>query len=157
MRRKIPTKTMHGLTGSPEYRCWQSIRRRCLNKNHTYYKYYGGRGIKISPKWLEDFPVFLSDIGTRPSNKHTLDRYPNNNGNYEPGNVRWATRKEQVDNRRTTRNVKIDGILRPVSDVCRELGINPKVVSGRIDRGWTPERAILTPPLWSRPDLSREK
>lgn len=71
---------------------------RCLNPKNPWYSRYGGRGITVSIRWL-DFKNFLTDMGERPEGK-TLDRYPNNDGNYELGNCRWATRKEQRQNQR---------------------------------------------------------
>lgn len=71
---------------------------RCINPNDPAWKYYGGRGIKVCQRWMQ-FENFLADMGLRPPGL-TIDRYPNNNGDYEPGNVRWATMKEQAANRR---------------------------------------------------------
>jgi len=90
----------HGLRNTPEYRAWSAMKTRCYNKKTgDKYRIYGGRGITVCREWLHNFPAFLEHIGNRPSTGHSLDRI-NNNGNYEPGNVRWATRKEQQQNRR---------------------------------------------------------
>jgi hypothetical protein len=75
------------------------MRARCTNSNTKYWKWYGGLGVKVCPQW-EDFAVFLADMGAAPTLKHSLDRWPDPAGNYEPGNVRWATRKEQQTNKR---------------------------------------------------------
>ena len=84
---------------TPEYNAWAAMKNRCGNKKNKKYHRYGGRGIKVCEEWRNDYLAFLSHVGRRPSENHSLDRYPNRNGNYEPGNVRWATRKEQQANR----------------------------------------------------------
>lgn len=86
----------HGLSDNPEHRTWTRIRERCNNPNHGDYARYGGRGIKVCARW-DVFENFLADMG--PRNGRTIDRYPNNDGDYEPGNCRWATMKEQSANR----------------------------------------------------------
>ena len=79
---------------SPEYRSWQMMKNRCLNPNAHDYAYYGGRGISIVKKWQDSFEAFLEDVGERPSPKHSIDRI-DNDGNYEPNNVRWATKQNR--------------------------------------------------------------
>lgn len=87
---------------TPEYSAWSSAKARCYNKQNPAYFWYGARGIKVCDRWLEKngFFNFLEDMGKRPSSKHSLDRYPNNNGDYEPSNCRWTTQKEQIANQR---------------------------------------------------------
>ena len=89
----------HGLSNSPEYRIWAGMKSRCYNPKHESFRHYGARGIKVCDRWLHDFLAFLQDVGSRPSPNHSLDRIEND-GNYEPGNVRWATPAEQLINRR---------------------------------------------------------
>ncbi len=90
----------HGMVRSPEYSSWCAMKARCLNPNTTRFEQWGGRGIKICPQWVNSFENFYADVGPRPTPKHSIDRI-DNDGNYEPGNVRWATPKEQNNNKRT--------------------------------------------------------
>jgi|HubBroStandDraft_6_1064221.scaffolds.fasta_scaffold00056_11 hypothetical protein len=83
-----------------EYIAWRSMITRCENPNTHYYKYYGGRGIRVCEEWRTSYETFLAYVGRKPSPQHTLDRYPDNDGNYEPENVRWATRSQQEHNKR---------------------------------------------------------
>ncbi len=81
-----------------EFNSWLGMRQRCTDPNHHKWPRYGGRGIKVCARWLSSFEAFLADMGPRPSDR-TLDRYPDRDGDYEPGNCRWATAKEQAANR----------------------------------------------------------
>lgn len=85
------------------YHIWSAMIQRCTNINNPAFKDYGGRGIKVCDRWLNSFSNFLADMGEPKSIFLTLDRYPNKNGNYEPGNCRWATFKEQTRNKRNNR------------------------------------------------------
>jgi hypothetical protein len=78
------------------------MKQRCYNSNHKSYKHYGGRGITVCDKWLGKQGIinFINDMGPKPTPLHSIDRYPNNDGNYEPNNCRWATSEQQIHNRR---------------------------------------------------------
>lgn len=98
-REKGELTAKHRDINSPEYAAWANMRDRCRNPNNHAYKNYGGRGIKVCKRW-DKYENFLSDMGRRPSSKHSLDRYPDNDGDYKKSNCRWATVKEQGNNRR---------------------------------------------------------
>lgn len=96
--RHTHTRT-HGKSHTREFAIWNTMRARCSNPNSEQWKYYGGRGIKVCAEWANDFAAFISHIGPRPSERHSIDRI-DVEGHYEPGNVRWATAREQRLNQR---------------------------------------------------------
>lgn len=111
----------HGKTYTKLWRTWAGAVNRCINPNSKSWGKYGGRGIKIHPDWLV-FEKFAEDVGEPPSSLHSIDRI-NNNGNYEPGNVRWATAKEQSSNRRSNRFVMVGGDRLTLTDAAAKLGV----------------------------------
>lgn len=137
---------------SSEYRVWIGMIQRCTNPNASHFDRYGGRGILVCDRWRTSFADFLADVGRRPSLSHTLDRHPNPDGNYEPGNVRWATKKEQGNNRVNNRLLTHDGVALTVSQWADRLGWAVDLIRGRLKLGW-PTADILTLP----PEASRER
>lgn len=138
----------HGEGKTPEYIAWQLMKRRCNNPNDIGFKYYGRLGIKVCDRWLNSFQNFLSDLGRKPTAKHSVDRI-NPNGNYEPDNCRWASAMEQANNKRGTHLFNHEGVTDTVSNWCRHFNINSSAVHARVRRGWSLKRAITTPYLWS--------
>lgn len=88
---------------SAEYKTWEGMIKRCTQPDTNGYERYGGRGIKVCARWLKSFEAFLADVGRKPSSRHSIDRFPDVNGNYQPGNVRWATASQQARNQRPRR------------------------------------------------------
>lgn len=123
-----------------EYRAWTNMIERCANPEATHYCRYGGRGISVCRQWsgAGGFDVFLLDVGCRPTHKHTLDRI-DNSGNYEPGNVRWATRKEQSRNTSANRLLEHEGIVRTIAEWCEITGLPYHVLRWRAANNWPPE------------------
>lgn len=138
-RRSVKT---HRMSSAPEYSAWRDMVRRCENPEHKSYATYGGRGIRVCPEWMESFENFFADVGPRPSPKHSLDRHPNGDGNYEPGNVRWATREQQSNNTRRNRRLTVGGVTRTLAEWVRLRGLGYATVQSRLRSGWTIERAL---------------
>lgn len=99
-----------------EYRSWSHIKSRCYNKKVPSYNDYGGRGIIMCDRWVNSFENFLADMGNKPTPKHSIDRFPDNDGNYEPSNCRWATSAQQAQNRRSSKLTMEDALYIRNSD-----------------------------------------
>lgn len=134
----------HGMNKSPEHRAWVHMRQRCTNPNKREWPHYGGRGIKVCDAWMRSFLTFFADVGPRPSDKHSIDRI-DVDGHYEPGNVRWATKQQQIENTRVVRMVSINGRAQSISAWEREMRLPKGMVRAREARGWDLTEAILTP------------
>lgn len=144
--------TTHGFSGvgdgnyshrPPSYRSWLNMKQRCNNPNNPDYHYYGERGIKVCERWTK-YENFLSDMG-HPSKRLTLDRI-NVDGDYEPSNCRWATRKEQSRNTRATNIIEYKGIKKPLAVWADEIGMSFSNLYKRIyTRGWDIDRAMTQP------------
>jgi hypothetical protein len=127
-----------------EYRAWNGIKSRCYNPRDAGYHRYGGRGIAVCAEWVNDFSAFFAYVGSRPSPKHSIDRYPNNDGNYEKGNVRWATRDQQCKNRRSNHWITLGCKTMTIGDWAKEIGIANGVLRRRL-KNHPPEIALTTP------------
>ena len=143
-QRTSESSTTHGKTDSPEYRIWLGIMSRCYNKNRVSYSMYGGAGVTVSEHW-HDFANFLADMGAQPSSKYTVDRFPNASGNYELGNCRWATMKEQSNNRKNNVLLTKDGRTQTARQWEEELGLCRGLIHARLKLGWSVERALSGP------------
>ena len=140
----------------PLYGIWRDMRRRCRDAKRPEYPYYGGRGIVVCERW-HTFANFAADMGERPSRGHSIDRI-DVNGNYEPGNCRWATWAEQANNKRLggAISVTVSGVTYPsIAAACKALSVSRDTVAHRIWRkGMTPLEALTTPIVRGRPARS---
>lgn len=135
----------HKFGCTKEYRAWESMKTRCYNKRFKFYDYYGGRGIQVCDEWRDDFQAFFDYIGEAPSPDHSIDRI-DNNGNYEPGNVRWALDYDQMNNRGAYNvPIKFRGRTMNKNQWCKELGISGGALDRRLKKGWSMEKALSTP------------
>jgi hypothetical protein len=131
---------------SKEYKAWCNIKRRCYDKNVLDYKNYGGRGITVCDEWRDDFSAFYNHIGPAPARHLSVDRI-NNNGNYEPGNVRWATNHEQRINSRNCKltieqvqAIRTTGKGKPIRALMEEYGVSSSTIDKiRANEVWKEE------------------
>lgn len=135
-------KVKHGLWRTKAYESWSGMMSRCYKPHDISFQNYGARGIAVCERW-HDFANFYADMGDRPAGV-SLDRI-DVDGNYEPGNCRWATAKEQGRNTRVNRLISLDGQMKPVTQWAEEVGVPAYVVFARLNLGWPPERAVRHP------------
>ena len=141
----VVVREQHRMIKTPEYRCWAGMKTRCYDKKCRAYPKYGGRGIKMCPRWKNSFLAFYKDMGGKPSKEYSLDRI-DNDGNYKSSNCRWATRLQQGHNRSSTLWFTIDGRTQTLKEWCIEYGRDYKSMHHRIKRlKWTAERALTKP------------
>lgn len=144
---KIEVHTRHGRYRVPsglatrlEYSSWAAMIRRCVDPRDNAWDRYGGAGVTVCERWLS-FPNFLADMPPRPSRKYTIDRIDGTKG-YEPGNCRWATAKQQANNRSTNVVLEHDGLRLTVAEWAIRLGVGDHVIHNRLKRGWPVGRAL---------------
>lgn len=131
--------TTHGKSRTRTHRTWIAMRRRCENPKSHVWEHYGARGIKVCERW-QSFENFLADMGERPEG-NSIDRI-DNDGNYEPSNCRWATQKEQSNNKRSNRIIEHDGKSQTVAQWIGEKGLTVATVRSRLDNGWSDAEAL---------------
>ena len=149
------TSARRGIKGDPTHISWRAMRGRCMHTGTRSYAEYGGRGIRVCERW-QTFANFLEDMGPRPSASHSIDRI-DNDGNYEPGNCRWATASEQSRGRRDRVPISAHGRTMFRIEWSKETGIAMTTINQRLVRGWTPERAVTEPVRWRGGDRSTSK
>jgi hypothetical protein len=132
----------HGMSKSPEFRAWAGIKNRCHRPTYAHYECYGGRGITVCDRWLNSFENFYNDMGPRPSACHSIDRI-DVNGNYEPGNCRWATIRQQHRNTRSNAFVQYLGKNVCIAEAAELSGIRPTTLHTRLRRGWSGQDLFL--------------
>ena len=140
------SQAKRGNTGkayTAEFAVWAHMKARCNNPNHPAYKNYGGRGITVCKKWYS-FDAFISDMGIRPSSKHTLERKNNAQG-YKPSNCYWALSKEQSRNKRNNRWLTYKGETLILADWAKRVGVKPTTLWLRLEKGWSVEDTLTVP------------
>lgn len=136
--------TTHGMSQSRTHDIWTGMKTRCFNANREVFPHYGGRGIRVCERWLK-FENFLEDMGEAP-NGLTLDRFPNLDGDYEPGNCRWATKKQQARNRTSSKSFTHNGTTKLIVEWAEDFCIGYHALYNRlIKHGWSFEDAVSTP------------
>lgn len=134
----------HGVSKHPLFGIWSNMISRCYDQHNHAYKNYGGRGIYVCSEWINNPVQFISDMSPRPPGLD-LDRI-DNNGNYSKSNCRWATRKEQATNRRSTRLVEFNGETNSILEWSRITGINRRTIAQRLSKGWPANKALTEHP-----------
>lgn len=134
------TVTKDGESHTYIHKSWRAMISRCINVNHQNYHNYGGRGIKVCKRWYT-FKNFKKDMGERPSSRHSIDRI-NNDGDYKPSNCRWATQKEQSNNRRNNKYITYKGQKKTLSQWAEKLGMTCSGIRYRLSQGWSAEDII---------------
>lgn len=140
-----PTNVTHNMSSTPEYRAWSRMKQRCLNDDDVRFHRYGGRGVKVCDRWLISFENFFKDVGPMPSIHHSLDRV-DNDGDYKPENVQWATDEMQANNRSTNKIIDAMGMSMTVAQWSKSTGINESTILSRLSRGWDHSLAVTQEP-----------
>lgn len=145
-------KKTHGMSKTKFYKVFKSMEQRCNDKSSVSYRWYGGRGIKCYWKTFDEFSQdmhtsYMEHVEKYGEKNTTIDRI-DVNGDYKKENCRWASMKEQIENRRYRRTefYKIDGLTMTINEICKKYDINRSMFSKRLRNGWNVKKAIKTPP-----------
>jgi len=141
-RATVPSFKTHGKSKTRLHNIWRGIKQRCYNPNRDSYMQYGGRGITMCNEWKDSFESFYDwSMENGYSDDLSIDRI-DNDGNYEPGNCRWATKEEQANNRTTSANLTLNEETHTIAEWTRITGLSKATIEGRLKRGWTVEKAL---------------
>ena len=136
--------TTHGMTRTKEYIAWLNMRNRCYRTNSRDYERYGAKGIIVCDAWRDSFESFFLDMGKCPEG-YSLDRV-DSSANYESSNCRWASLETQANNKLRIKTATINGVTKSLAIWCKQFNLPHRTIRARVyERGWEPERAILTP------------
>lgn len=139
--RLVAINRRHGMFGTRVYRIWRGLLHRCLDSKSSSYRFYGARGVTVCERWRDSFEAFYADMGDPPTPAHTIDRRFNDRP-YNKANCRWATMKEQQNNRSNNVVIEFAGDSKTLTQWAEHLGFNAKTLQYRIERGWSVERAF---------------
>ena len=144
-QRDIMKRLRHGHwrggVASRTYEAWRSMKKRCAVPKNASFEHYRRCGIIVCDRWRNSFENFLADMGEAPVGL-SLDRYPDNDGNYEPGNCRWATAKQQAENRRNNHKLTHAGKEQTIAAWAEEIGLPDSAIHTRLQRGWSISDAL---------------
>jgi hypothetical protein len=141
--RQMWKRKHHGMTKTPEHRAWTNMLSRCLNPNHPKYAGWGGRGIKVCDAWQASFMAFYADVGPRPAEGYSIDRR-DNDGHYEPGNVRWVKRIVQQQNTRQNVFLTSNGETLCLREWSRRVGVCHNTIARRMAEGLSPAECLAS-------------
>lgn len=150
-RSEVKPRLKHGMSKTKEHRTWCKIKDRCCNTRDKKYADYGARGIRVCDAWINDFEQFFRDVGPAPSPSYSIDRI-NNDGNYEPGNCRWATHVEQANNKRNNALYEYGGGTFTAREIVRRHAVHGDIkrFKDRVEKGWSVEMALMRPVIRNR-------
>lgn len=141
------SRRTHGCTGTPTHDTWSAMRDRCGNPRSPNYPKYGARGIRVCTRWDSSFPAFLADMGERPDRTYSIDRIDRSKG-YFKGNCRWATARQQMNNRECNRRLTVGTKTHTLAEWSALSGVPETTISTRLGKGWSTEDAVFLP--WHR-------